>query len=62
MINSYIADSHCFVVAHNSVDDYRICELDVGNQLSSLLPHFEPFATYELALVRVPVEYRPVSE
>ena len=62
MINNYIADSHCFVVAHNNVDDYRICELDVGNQLSSLLPFFESFETRELALARVPVEYRPVSE
>jgi len=61
-INNFIAESHCFVVAHNNVDDYRICELDAGNELSSLLPHFEPFATYELALARVPVEYRPVDE
>ncbi len=37
MINSFIADVHCFVVAHNNVDDYRICELGAGNELSSLL-------------------------
>jgi len=61
-INNFIAESHCFVVAHNNVDDYRICELDVGNELSSLLPYFESFTTYELALARVPVEYRPVDE
>ena len=58
MINSFTAESHCFIVAHNNVDDYRICELDVGNELSSLLPHFEQFAAlYELALARVPVEF-----
>ena len=62
MINTFIADAHCYVVAHNNVDDYRICELDVGNELSSLLPHFEQFDTYELALARVPVEFRPVDE
>ena len=62
MINSFIAESHCFVVAHNGVDDYRICELDVGNELSSLLPHFESFETYESALARVPVEFRPNDE
>ena len=62
MINNFIANTHCFVVAHNNVDDYRICELDAGNELSSLLSHFEPFATYELALVRVPAEYRPNDE
>ena len=62
MINNFIAESHCFVVAHNNVDDYRICELDAGNELSSLLSHFEQFATYELALVRVPVEFRPNDE
>lgn len=62
MINNYIAESHCFVVVHNNVDDYRICELEAGNELSSLLPHFESFATYELALARVPVEYRSVDE
>ena len=43
MINSFIAESHCFVVAHNNIDDYRICELGAGNELSSLLPHFEQF-------------------
>ena len=59
MINSFIAESHCYVVAHNNVDDYRICELGAGNELSSLLPHFEQFDTYELALARVPVEFRP---
>ena len=59
MINTFIADAHCFVVAHNNVDDYRICELGAGNELSSLLPHFEQFDTYELALARVPVEFRP---
>ena len=62
MINTFIADAHCYVVAHNNVDDYRICELDVGNELSSLLPHFEQFDTYELALARVPVEFRPNDE
>ena len=62
MINNYIAESHCFVVVHNNVDDYRICELESGNELSSLLSHFEPFATYELALARVPLEFRPVDE
>ena len=62
MINTFIADAHCFVVAHNNIDDYRICELGAGNELSSLLPHFESFATYELALARVPVEYRSVDE
>lgn len=62
MINNFIAESHCFVVAHNNVDDYRICELDAGNELSSLLSHFESFETYELALARVPAEYRPVYE
>ena len=62
MINTFIADAHCFVVAHNNVDDYRICELNTGNVLSSLLPHFESFDTYELALARVPDEYRPVDE
>jgi hypothetical protein len=62
MINSFIANTHCFVVAHNNVDDYRICELNTGNVLSSLLPHFESFDTYELALARVPDEYRPVDE
>ena len=46
MINSFKAESHCFIVAHNNVDDYRICELDVGNELSSLLPHFEQFMTH----------------
>lgn len=61
-INNFIAEYHCYVVAHNNVDDYRICELDVDNELSSLLPYFEPFATYELALARVPAEYRPVDE
>jgi hypothetical protein len=30
--------------------------------LSSLLPHFEQFDTYELALARVPVEFRPSDE
>jgi len=62
MINNFIAESHCYVVAHNNVDDYRICELDVGNQLSSLLPFFESFETHELALARVPVEFRPVDD
>jgi hypothetical protein len=62
MINTFIAESHCYVVAHNNVDDYRICELNTGNVLSSLLPHFESFDTYELALARVPDEYRPVDE
>ena len=62
MINTFIADAHCYVVAHNNVDDYRICELNTGNVLSSLLPHFESFDTYELALARVPDEYRPVDE
>lgn len=62
MINNFIAESHCFVVVHNNVDDYRICELEAGNELSSLLSHFEPFATYELALARVPLEFRPVVE
>jgi len=62
VINNFIAESHCFVVAHNNVDDYRICELDAGNELSSLLSHFESFETYELALARVPAEYRPVYE
>ena len=62
MINTFIADAHCFVVAHNDVDNYRICELGAGNELSSLLPHFEQFDTYELALARVPVEFRPDDE
>lgn len=62
MINNFIAESHCYVVAHNNVDDYRICELNTGNELSSLLPYFEFFATYELALARVPVEFRPDVE
>lgn len=62
MINTFIAESRCFVVAHNNVDDYCICELDVGNELSSLLPHFESFETYESALARVPVEFRPNDE
>jgi len=62
MINSFIADAHCYVVAHNNVDDYRICELNTGNVLSSLLPHLEQFDTYELALARVPVEFRPDDE
>ena len=62
MINSFKAESHCYVVAHNNVDDYRICELNTGNVLSSLLPHFESFDTYELALARVPVEFRPNDE
>ena len=62
MINTFIADAHCFVVAHNNVDDYRICELNVGNELSSLLLHFEQFDTYELALARVPDEFRPDDE
>ena len=62
MINTFIADAHCFVVAHNNVDDYRICELGAGNELSSLLPHFEVFDTYELALARVPLEFRPIDE
>lgn len=62
MINSFIANTHCFVVAHNNIDDYRICELGAGNELSSLLPHFEQFDTYELALARVPVEFRPNDE
>ncbi len=62
MINTFIADAHCYVVAHNNVDDYRICELNTGNVLSSLLPHFEQFDTYELALARVPVEFRPNDE
>jgi len=59
MINSFKAEFHCFVVAHNNVDDYRICELNEGNELSSLLPYFEQFDTYELALARVPAEFRP---
>ena len=54
MINSFKAEFHCFVVAHNNVDDYRICELNDGNELSSLLPYFEQFDTYELALARSP--------
>ena len=62
MISNFIAESHCYVVAHNNVDDYRICELNTGNVLSSLLPHFEQFDTYELALARVPVEFRPDDE
>ena len=62
MINSFIANTHCFVVAHNNVDDYRICELGAGNELSSLLPHFEQFDTYELALARGHVEFRPSHE
>jgi hypothetical protein len=62
MINNFIAESHCFVVVHNNVDDYRICELEAGNELSSLLPHFEVFDTYELALARVPLEFRPIDE
>ena len=62
MINSFIADAHCFVVAHNNVDDYRICELGAGNELSSLLPHFESFDTYELAMARIPIEFRPSNE
>jgi hypothetical protein len=59
MINNYIATSYCFVVVHNNVDDYRIVELDVGNEVSSLLPFFEPFSTYELAVARIPLEYKP---
>ena len=59
MINNFIAVNHCFVVVHNNVNDYRICELNTGNVLSSLLPHFESFDTYELALARVPIEFRP---
>ena len=62
MINTFIADAHCFVVAHNNIDDYRICELNAGNELSSLLQNFESFETYELALARVPVEFRPNDE
>ena len=62
MINTFIANTHCYVVAHNNVDDYRICELGAGNELSSSLPHFEQFDTYELALARVPVEFRPNDE
>lgn len=62
MINNFIAESHCFVVVHNNIDDYRICELNIGNELSSLLPHFEQFETHELALARVPVEFRPSDE
>jgi len=62
MINDFRAKSHCFVVAHNNIDDYRICELDAGNMLSSLLPFFESFETYELALARVPEKFRPVDE
>jgi hypothetical protein len=62
MINTFIAESHCYVVAHNNVDDYRICELNTGNELSSLLPHLESFETYESALARVPVEFRPNDE
>ena len=62
MINNFIAKSHCYVVAHNNVNDYCICELEAGNELSSLLPHFEVFDTYELALARVPLEFRPIDE
>jgi len=62
MINNFTAASHCYVVAHNNVDDYRIVELNAGNELSSLLPNFESFETYELALARVPVEFRPNAE
>ena len=62
MINNFIATSHCYVVAHNNVDDYRICELNAGNELSSLLPNFESFETYELALARIPIEFRPSNE
>jgi len=62
MISNFIAESHCYVVAHNNIDDYRICELGAGNELSSLLPHLEQFDTYELALARVPVEFRPNDE
>lgn len=62
MINNFIAVAHCFVVIHNGVDDYRIVELETGNEASSLLPFFEPFDTYELAINRVPVEYRPSAE
>ena len=62
MINTFIAESHCYVVAHNNVDDYRICELNVGNELSSLLQNFESFETYELAMARIPIEFRPSNE
>lgn len=59
MINTFIANTHCFVVAHNNIDDYRICELGAGNELSSLLPYFECFETYELAVDRIPLAFRP---
>ena len=62
MINTFIAESHCYVVAHNNVDDYRICELNAGNELSSLLQNFESFETYELAMARIPIEFRPSNE
>ena len=62
MINTFIANTHCFVVAHNNIDDYRICELNAGNELSSLLQNFESFETYELAMARIPIEFRPSNE
>lgn len=62
MINNFTASSHCFVVIHNNVDDFRIVELNAGNEASSLLPFFESLETYELAVARVPLEYRPNDE
>lgn len=62
MITNFIADSHCYIVAHNDTDDYRIIDLNAGNELSSLLPNFESFETYELALARIPIKFRPSNE
>lgn len=62
MINNFTATCYCFVVVHNNVDDYHIVEIDAGNEISSLLAYFEPFSTYELALARIPLEYRPSAE
>lgn len=58
-IKDLVADHHCFVVAHNNVDQYCVCELLIGNKLSSLLPYFECFETYELAVDRIPLAFRP---
>ena len=40
----------------------RVASHSLKKRLFISLPHFEQFDTYELALARVPVEFRPSDE
>lgn len=57
-MNTFKAAGHCFVVAHNAIDDYRIVELDEGQEVGTLLPYIESFESFESAQARIPTEYR----